>query len=164
MSEQHPGFAQTAEEYCSIVENAETFQRAEFATLCFRLVSKLLKEASELPAAPLIEKVHSIGNEEYSRIVFKLKNVLVDKDYYRMFFDPYEQDVEPIYGSLSDDLADIWRDLKGGFEAYRSGSVEGAIGEWRFAFAHHWGSHHATHALKPLLSLMLEGGWYENEE
>jgi hypothetical protein len=157
-------FLQTVEEFCSLIENAESFHRTRFAALCFRLVSKLLTQVSELPDVPLLARIHIVGDEDYNKIVTVLKSLLGDKDYYRMVFDPFSEDGEAIYGSLSDDLSDIWRDLNGGLEAYRSGRVEEAVGEWRFSFAYHWGLHHATHVLKPLLSVMLEGGWYEHEE
>jgi aldehyde:ferredoxin oxidoreductase len=62
-------------------------------------------------------------------------------DLYRMVFDPFETpEPEPIEGSISDDLADIWLD---------------AVSVCRFSFEYHWGPHHAAHAVRPLFGLLL---------
>ena len=57
-------------------------------------------------------------------------------------------------GSLSDDIADIYRDLIAGFVPFDSGDVGEAVWEWRFGFDSHWGRHaaHAVYALHVLRS------------
>jgi len=57
-------------------------------------------------------------------------------------FDP-TKDSEAIFGSLADDIRDIYRDLKKGLELKKTypSQPEAAIGEWRFGFYSHWGKH-----------------------
>jgi Domain of unknown function (DUF5063) len=69
-----------------------------------------------------------------------------------MIFDPWKTE-EAIYGSISDDLAGIWRDLKNGLLVLKKDDASNAICEWRFSFFFHWGPHHASHLLRPLFSL-----------
>src|SRR5262249_33758189 len=70
-------------------------------------------------------------------------------DGYWEVFDPYEQD-EPVAASLSDDLLDIYADLKRGLALLDSNAVEAsAVWEWRFHFDVHWGAH-AIDALRAL--------------
>ena len=63
-------------------------------------------------------------------------------------FDPYEED-EPVGGSLTDDLLDIYRDLGRGLLAWNSGARESALWDWKFHFELHWGDH-AVDALRAL--------------
>jgi len=57
-------------------------------------------------------------------------------------FDP-TKDSEAISGSLADDIADIYRDLKKGLELKETypRQPEAAIWQWRFGFYSHWGKH-----------------------
>jgi hypothetical protein len=57
-------------------------------------------------------------------------------------------------GSLSDDIADVYRDLRNGFLSYDSGDVDEAVWNWRTEFESHWGRHaaHAIYALQALRS------------
>lgn len=53
-------------------------------------------------------------------------------------------------GSLADDLADIWRDLRAGLDALEGGSQwQDVAWEWRFGLQTHWGRH-AVEALRAL--------------
>jgi len=85
-----------------------------------------------------------------------LGSYLGDWDAYAEVFDPYEMDDTPVVGSLSDDLADVYRDLRRGLALFdasnRPGKID-AVWDWRFHFHSHWGEH-ATGALRPLHRLL----------
>jgi hypothetical protein len=68
-----------------------------------------------------------------------LKEKLGDWDSYRQVFDPTE-DTEAIFGSLADDIADIYRDLQEGLVLCEA-RPQDAIWEWRLLFYSHWGKH-----------------------
>ena len=68
-------------------------------------------------------------------------------DLYWEVFDPRELS-EPVAGSLSDDLADIYRDLRRGLAAAERDIAE-AVWNWRFSYETHWGDH-ATDAIRTL--------------
>jgi hypothetical protein len=63
-------------------------------------------------------------------------------------FDPYNLD-EPVAGSLSDDLLDVYRDVRRGLTLWEGGHDANAIWEWRFSFESHWGEH-AVDAIRAL--------------
>jgi Domain of unknown function (DUF5063) len=68
-------------------------------------------------------------------------------------FDPYESGATPVMGSLADDAADIYRDLRGGLSLIDvDGGLDNAVWEWQFGFEYHWGVHAAS-ALYALHSL-----------
>ncbi len=62
-------------------------------------------------------------------------------------YDSYLEIVDPVYeneivvGSLSDDLADIYADLKGPMISYESGREFDAIWQWKFNIKTHCGDH-----------------------
>jgi len=66
----------------------------------------------------------------------------VNWNYYNEVFDPTE-DNEVIKGSLADDIAGIYCDLKEGIDLKESDKVlpEDIIFEWRCGFYNHWGKH-----------------------
>jgi hypothetical protein len=68
---------------------------------------------------------------------------------YWQAFDPYEE--EPLVaGSLSDDLLDVYSDVRHGLDLWISQSPRtAAIWEWRFHFDFHWGDY-AVDALRAL--------------
>ncbi len=157
----YDSFAKTAKAFCAHIESAGSHELAPFARECFGLISRLLAEIVKLPAGRGKLDTHRASRERYEEIVARLKEQFGMHDYYRMLFYAYEPDEAPLYGSLSDDMADIWADLMGGLEALRSGHSGDAIEQWRFSFACHWGSNHAVNVLKPLIALLLKEGWYE---
>ncbi|WP_224768136.1 DUF5063 domain-containing protein [Metabacillus idriensis] len=44
-------------------------------------------------------------------------------------------------GSLSDDILDIYKEVKRGIHLYEKDEYIGAISEWKINFEIHWGSH-----------------------
>ncbi len=90
----------------------------------------------------------SVGNEEW-RAVFDACARL-PMDMYGAVFDPLTVPPEdPVIGSLSDDMADIYRDVVTGLQEYRAGRREQAVWEWSWGFQHHWGGD-ATNAIRAL--------------
>lgn len=71
-------------------------------------------------------------------------------------FDPYEME-EPVAGSLSDNLLDVFRDVRRGLRQWEHGEEAAAIWGWRFSFETHWGDH-AVDALRALHRACLRNG------
>jgi hypothetical protein len=69
-------------------------------------------------------------------------------DIYWEVFDPYEL-AEPVAGSLSDDILDVYRDVLRGLRQWEGGDYAAAVWGWRFSFESHWGDH-AVDALRAL--------------
>jgi len=129
-----------------------------FVKHCLRILPLLISQAAELPDIGKLRTQQDGIAHESGRAVFEnLRIELGDRDSYQKIFDPWRSEgAEPIFGSISDDLADTWHDLKLGLLVLDAGSAANAIAEWRFSFWYHWGCHHATHVLRPLLGLVLE--------
>lgn len=68
---------------------------------------------------------------------------------------PLPKNNEAIRGSLADDIADIYFDLKEGFGLRQKHQIqpEKSIWCWRFGFYSHWGKH-AMDALRTIHSIL----------
>jgi len=73
----------------------------------------------------------SIANEEWHALYNSLGRKLGKLSTYWQCFNPYDEEL--VAGSLADDLADIYRDMKPGMAAYRTGrkdAIAAAAWEW----------------------------------
>ena len=141
-------FGQVASRFCSVVESAQHLDRNEFVSQVYRILPKLIDEAISLPDVELSDdpksKRKSVRQkiEEWNQLYNSLKGKLGEWDLYRQVFDP-TRDTELICGSLADDIADIYRDLKEGLVLKEADQIrpEDLIWEWRVRFYSHWGKH-----------------------
>ncbi len=70
-------------------------------------------------------------------------------EFYWEVFDPYVNEAA-VAGSLSDDLLDVYCDVRRGLDLWKSKAPRAAaIWEWRFHLDAHWGDH-AVDALRAL--------------
>lgn len=147
-------FAALAREYCSWAQTPSTQTPAEEAMTALRLLVNLYRLALALPEGEGGSDVESTTQEEWQGVYRRFASLPVDL--YSEVFDPLEfPPAEPVGASLGDDLADIYRDLKGGLLLYDRGDLSGATWEWAFHFRAHWG-HHATGALYALHAWWVE--------
>ncbi|HKF48852.1 MAG TPA: DUF5063 domain-containing protein [Terracidiphilus sp.] len=167
LSETVEQFALVAAQFCGVVDAVLSLDRSEFCTQIYRLLPKLIDQAISLPdvapsnaeggqdeegikAPPTseslsVEQSHAKWKLRYSLLTEKLE----DWDLYREVFNPVS-DAEVVYGSLADDLADIYRDLSEPLNE-TSTPPEDRIWAWRFSFRSHWGQH-AVDALRAIHS------------
>jgi Domain of unknown function (DUF5063) len=148
-------FSVIANQFCSVVDSAPAIDRTELLTKMYRILPALIGEAIALPAISRndddeVERSSTRGShegrlseQEWGKLYNFLKEKLGDWNLYHQVFDPTE-DNESIFGSLADDIADIYRDLKDGlaFRETRQGSPDAvAIWTWHLLFYSHWGKH-----------------------
>lgn len=91
---------------------------------------------------------------EWERLYQSLKEKLGEWNLYWQVFDP-TKDSEAIRGSLADDVADVYRDVKEGLDCHNPDStLQGeAIWVWRVGYYSHWGKH-AIDALRTIHFLL----------
>ncbi|HXW54612.1 MAG TPA: DUF5063 domain-containing protein [Candidatus Cybelea sp.] len=163
-------FKVIAQKYCSVIDSRHALEKTEFLLQIYRILPELISKGIQLPPVQLAddegeEKEASIRearakrrmkHEEWSELYNSLKEKLGNWDLYWQLFDP-TTDNEPIHGSLADDIADIYRDLKDGIDLSESNEVPPSeiIFDWRLGFFSHWGKH-AIDALRTS-HFLLEG-------
>lgn len=136
-------FVREARAFCSFVESASKLSLAERLDTARWHLIHLYTAALSLPS---VEPDDSDAGP--SREVPKSWPGFEGKDSYWEVFDPYQLD-EPVGGSLTDDLLDVYRDVQGGLVLWDASQHPNAIWEWRFHFNVHWGDH-AIDALRAL--------------
>jgi hypothetical protein len=135
-------FFDTATAFCAWAERFPVAQNDEVST-AIKMLSKLLALAHELPEIFDEEEAPRPTHEEWL-IVYKRFGAL-PFNYYASYSQPHDtSDPSPDIGDVADDLADTWRDLKGGLTLYQNGNYAAAAREWRESFNIHWGLHAAS--------------------
>jgi hypothetical protein len=140
-------FAILAEEYCDVIEQLADLSDQAFVQAVVRLIPALYLAALDLQVvssgdADLIDGAKDSGVEHLA-VDARISDKLGQLDFYWEVFDPYEEGA-PVCGSIGDDLADIYGDLKNALDLYRRGGEAGqrkAVWHWRFTFLFHWGDH-----------------------
>lgn len=163
-------FGLIAQQFCSLVDSAVTVDKTELLVQVYRILPDLIGEAIRLPKVELgddedpnqeagmrqLRAKARMKEEEWGQLYNSLKEKLGEWDLYWQVFDP-TKDNEAIYGSLADDFADIYRDLKEVIDLKDSNQAprRDIIWKWRFGFYSHWGKH-AIDALRTIHFLLEE--------
>jgi len=144
-------FAEKAHAFCAWCETSEELAESsgEASRSIRKLVAALYLAALDLPEVEVDEapEGYRLSMEERKRIWPKLK--VLPFSYYQVFFTPSNLTDQPVVGDLTDDLEDIYADLKEGLWLFERGHHQAAVWQWRFSFESHW-AHHATDAIHAL--------------
>ncbi len=160
-------FQRVAGQFCDLIERSSSFSRADFVKLVHGLLVDLYRMGALLPhVEPDSDDASQdrISHDQWSKIRKEIGEKLQDVDVYWMVFDPADPaDKEAIQNTLSNDLADIYRDLRGTRPASESDPLSNdALWSLRFDYEYHWGRHAAS-ALTAIHSL-LHGPSYLSED
>jgi len=155
-------FREPADEYCRIVEGAIEAAPLEFLKQLQFILPQLHLAALHLPQVETDEwegdpHTPSRSDKGWGILYERLKKILGQYDLYWTVFDARDHNEKALYGSLADDLADIYFDLIGPIKAANGGiPVACALWELRFGFYSHWGAHLVS-ATKAIHDFLAEG-------
>jgi hypothetical protein len=164
-------FVTVANEYCSFIENAEHFSRKDFLSRIQKVFPLLYLKASLLPEPDmeLSDEVPEkyVTEEDYNYIHDKLISKLGDADAYQEIYDSSLQySYIPVEGSISENITDIYQDLKDFILSYRIGTIEvmnDAFIECRNNFEQYWGQK-LVNALRAIHFLLYSNTNLEEED
>jgi hypothetical protein len=150
-------FLAEARSYCLLVESNESPNSWMFAHVCLSQLLRLYETALHLPdqEPETANSFTAVSHEAWDSMRRDIGRRLARDNYWEVFEPLEEEQPEAIVGSLSDDLADIWRDLKpslADLDGRMAISIEDTVWKWRFSFESHWG-HHAACAIGALHAL-----------
>ena len=135
-------FAHTASVFCDWADAPPGQPDEEFDT-ALSLVSRLFAQALELPELFDGQDAPATSHDAWLATYNRFGSLPFN--HYAVHSDPTDTvDPSAAIGDLADDLADIWRDLRGGLALYRAGNRAAAACEWRDTFRTHWGRHAAS--------------------
>lgn len=109
-------FVTVSAEFCAFLERAENMQRSKFIDTSLKLLPLLYLKAAMLPQCEQIGEEYPeryVTEDIYEMIRTKLAGLMGEKDDY---LDVFVQDMaysdQPIKKNISEDLADIYQDIK----------------------------------------------------
>ena len=139
-------FVTVANEYCATLETMDDLNRKDFVHKMQKIFPLLYLKASLLPETEDMledEPEKFVAEDDYNYLHRKLLAKLGEHDSYLEVFDPLMQySEEPVEGSLAENMADIYQDLKDFIISYRMGTVEvmnDALWVCRNNFKEYWG-------------------------
>lgn len=140
-------FVNAAREFCFLAEQDVPLNEPDL----WKIRELLLRLIFHIPAVELAPRGTDFDGVEtdrveYARISKRFEAFAFNS--YRFVFDPHDLESvdEPVMGMLSDDLADIYRDLAIGLSNVDQKHLDEACFDWSFSYRSHW-ARHAVNAL-----------------
>lgn len=138
-------FVGAARRYCDFIQEGGVASLHERLSLARVMLLELYIGAVALPKGDEPEAIDESGPVPQAPSTW---TAFEQFEHYWEIFDPYAGD-EPVTGSLTEDLLDVYLDVCRGLSLWDSAQENAAIWEWRFSFDTHWG----THAIDALWAL-----------
>lgn len=139
-------FVTVGVEYCLLLENAPKHTGKEFIEKAIKILPLLYLKASMLPKCELEsddEVEQFVTEEEYAHTVNSVSVLLKENDDYLETFHPdMKYSDTPVLASVSEDLGDVYQDLKNFVSVFSIGhevSMNDALVICKENFAGFWG-------------------------
>lgn len=139
-------FVTVAAELCAFLERAESTNRRAFVDTTLKLLPLLYLKASMLPPCEVMEEEAPetyVTEEIYEILRINLAGILAEKDdYLEVFVPDMAYSDQPIRKCISEDLADIYQDLKDFIFVFQLGlneTMNDSLARCKENFALLWG-------------------------
>jgi hypothetical protein len=129
-------FVAQATQFCDFIDCVNAVPLPERLQSLSELLARLYIAAINLPDVEPTDREFDVPTQ-------KPHMSFDDVDGYWEVFDPYEAE-QPLMASLTDDITDIYSDLKKGLLMYERGAdddIADAVWHWKCQFEMHWGFH-----------------------
>lgn len=167
-------FVTVAAEFCGFLERAESMKRRTFVNTTLKLLPLLYLKASMLPPCEVMEEEVPetyVTEEIYEILRINLAGILAEKDdYLEVFVPDMAFSDQPIRKCISEDLADIYQDMKDFIFVFQLGlneTMHDSLARCKENFALLWGQKlvntmRALHGIKYNVDANDEDGEVEN--
>jgi len=156
-------FVAVANEFCKYAERAPEIKGGDLLRILQRILPLMYLKASLLPVPePFFEDGNErfVTEENWNRIHRSFRQQFGSADDYpEIFNEKYEETGEPVIACISEDLADIYQDIKNFLILYQTGTREvmnDAVWECRTNFENYWGQK-LVNALKAIHRFIYSG-------
>lgn len=139
-------FVTVAAEYCAYIEQSGNKKRRNFIDTLLKILPLLYLKATLLPEDEsendeVMEDF--VTEDDYEVVRLTLSEIMGDKDdYLDVFVNDMKYSDTPIRKNISEDLADIYQDIKNFIMLFQIGvhhTMHDAVLQCREHFAHYWG-------------------------
>lgn len=156
--------ANAAQQYCNLVETVDQLHCEEWIRQMAVVLARLHAAVATLEMEPMAGGYPAAPNFEARFELFsRIRELLGDYDGYWLEYDKVGEEACKS-GSLADDFADIYFDLKAGLdwlEAHPQ-DTEGALALWHAGYKMHWGQH-VVDASRQIYTL-ISAGWHRDAQ
>ncbi|MCR5313126.1 MAG: DUF5063 domain-containing protein [Bacteroidaceae bacterium] len=139
-------FVTVAVQYCAYLEQAESKQRHEFVDTILKVLPLLYLKGALLPQYEILTDYNPsdyVTEENYDIIRNNIAFILGEKDdYLDVFMEDMKYSETPILTTISENLADIYQDLKNFVSEFKDGNEDnmmGALSVCKDNFKNYWG-------------------------
>ena len=139
-------FVTVAAEYCSFIERSREIERNKFVDKALKILPLLYLKASLIPECELIGEGDLevfVTEDDYEWVRRSVAELLgVQDDYLEVFLPDMAYSDTPIKKCISEDLADIYQDLKdfiGVFQLGLNATMNDSLYVCKEHFAEYWG-------------------------
>ena len=139
-------FVTVAAEFCKFLEQAEGMKRATFVDTFLKILPLLYLKASMMPKCEMMGEdmpENFVTEETYEIVRMNLAGILGEKDdYLDVFVSDMKYSDQPITKYISEDLADIYQDIKDFIFVFQLGlneTMNDALAICQENFALYWG-------------------------
>ena len=150
-------------EFCALLEKAESQTREEWIKAMLQLLPLLYAKAAALPQPMVDNELPStfVKEEDYMFVASRVANIMADYDaYLDVFMEDMKYSDTPISSLISENIADIYQDIRNFISVYQNDLSEQMSAALRICienFQTYWGQR-LVNVLRPLHSLLYEGG------
>ena len=137
-----------AVEYCTFLEKTAEKTRIEFVDTTTKLLPLLYLKAALLPKYEILDEefftTDFVTEEEYNIVRANICNILGDKDdFLDVFIEDMKYSESPILTTISENLADIYQEIKNFALSYKNAADEeqmmNALADIKDNFQYSWG-------------------------
>jgi hypothetical protein len=162
-------FVTLANEYCKFVEHAGSMETRDILGKVQKILPLVYLKASMLPDFESTEETvleKFVSEVDYNYLQQRIMHMLGEHDDYQEVFDKDMQFSEvPLTASISENLADIYQDLKDFAMSYRTGDeyvMQEALWECTDNFKNYWGQK-LVNAMRAIHSLVYSSIEFKTE-
>ncbi len=163
-------FVTVAAEFCRYLEQAEGIRRADFVDTVLKLLPLLYLKAQMLPTCEQMGETapeNYVTEETYEIMRINLAGILTDRDdYLDVFVSDMKYSDQPVTRYISEDLADIYQDVKDFVFVFRLGlneTMHDALAICQENFRLYWGQK-LVNTLRALHEVKYASGTDDKEE
>lgn len=163
-------FVTVAAEFCRYLEQAEGIRRADFVDTVLKLLPLLYLKAQMLPTCEQMGETapeNYVTEETYEIMRINLAGILTDRDdYLDVFVSDMKYSDQPVTRYISEDLADIYQDVKDFVFVFRLGlneTMHDALAICQENFRLYWGQK-LVNTLRALHEVKYASGTDDEEE
>ena len=122
-------FVTVSNEFCNVLENCQEYAKKDFIGIALKILPLLYLKAVVLPkteeelADEFVDKV--VDEDLYQHILALVRDKMGQHDdYLEVFTAEMQHSDVPLSANISEDLADIYQDVKNFIEAYKTAVTE----------------------------------------